>query len=52
MKVMTSSLFVVDLLIFWKPLELDWYVMCEEPNNTINTMMNISMPTMNNATYY
>jgi hypothetical protein len=33
-------------------LELDWYVMHEEPNNTMNTMMKKSMPTMNNISYY
>jgi flavodoxin len=33
-------------------LELDWYDMREEPNNTMNTMMNTSMSTMNNVTYY
>jgi hypothetical protein len=33
-------------------LELDLYVMREEPNNTMNTMMNTSMPIMNNVTYY
>jgi hypothetical protein len=52
MKVIKSSWFVVYLLIFWKLLEMDWYVMREEPNNIINTMMNTSMPTMNNVTYY
>jgi hypothetical protein len=52
MKVMRSSWFVVYLLIFWKLLELDWYVMCEEPNNILNMMMNTSIPTMNNVTYY
>jgi hypothetical protein len=52
MKVMRSSWFVVYLLISWKLLKLDWYVMREEPNNTINTMMNTSKPTMNNVTYY
>jgi hypothetical protein len=40
MKVMRLSWFVVYLLIFWKLLELDWYVMHEKPNNTMNTMMN------------
>jgi hypothetical protein len=35
-----------------KFFEICWYVMREEPNNTINTMMNTSMPTMNNVTYY
>jgi hypothetical protein len=25
-------------------LELDWYEMREEPNNTVNTVMNTSMP--------
>jgi hypothetical protein len=49
MKVLITSWFVVYLLIFLKLLELDWYVMCEEPNNTMNTMMNTSMPTMNNC---
>jgi hypothetical protein len=52
MKVLITSWFVVYLLIFLKLLELYWYVMCEEPNNTMNTMMNTSMPTMNNVTYY
>jgi hypothetical protein len=52
MKVMRLSWFVVYILIFWKLLELDWYVMREEPNNTMNTMMNTSMPTINNVTYY
>jgi hypothetical protein len=52
MKVMRSSWFVVYLVIFWKFLELDWYVMREEPNNTMNTIMNTSTPTMNNVTYY
>jgi hypothetical protein len=50
--VMSSSWFVVYLLIFWKLLKLDWYVMREEPNNIMNTMMNTSMPAMNNVTYY
>jgi hypothetical protein len=27
-----------------KTLELDWYEMREEPNNTVNTVMNTSMP--------
>jgi hypothetical protein len=35
-----------------KTFEIGWYVMREEPNNTMNTMMNTSMPTMNNVTYY
>jgi hypothetical protein len=26
--------------------------MCEEPNNTMNTLMNTSMHTMNIGTYY
>jgi hypothetical protein len=52
MKVLRSSWFVLYLLILWKLLELDWYVMREEPNNTMKTMMNTSMPTMNNVTYY
>jgi hypothetical protein len=51
MKVMRSNWFVVFLLIFWKLLKLDRYVMREEPNNTMNTMMDTSMPTMNNVTY-
>jgi hypothetical protein len=50
--VMRSSWFVVYLLIFWKLLKLGWYVMREEPNSTMNTMMNTGMPTMNNVTYY
>jgi hypothetical protein len=49
---MRSSWFVVYLLIFWKLLELDWYVMREEPNNIMNMMVNTSIPTMNNVTYY
>jgi hypothetical protein len=32
--------------------QLDWYVMREEPNNIMNTMMNTSIPTMNNVTYH
>jgi hypothetical protein len=52
MKVMRSSWFVVYLLIFWKLLELDWYVIREEPNNTMNMRMNTIMLTMNNVTYY
>jgi hypothetical protein len=51
MKVVRSSWFVVYLLIFWKLLELDWYVMREEPNNILNMMMNTSIPIMNNVTY-
>jgi hypothetical protein len=33
-------------------LELDWYVMREEPNDIMNMMTNTSIPTMNNVTYY
>jgi hypothetical protein len=52
MKVKKLSRIAIYLLIFWKLLELDWYVMREEPNNTMNMMMNTSMLTMNNVTYY
>jgi hypothetical protein len=49
---MGSNWFLIYFLIFWKLLELYWYVMCEEPNNIMDTMMNTSMCTMNSGTYY